>query len=321
MRCYRRQLKTTVIIEGGGGGGTSTITIERLGESSLTIIKGDAATIEFNFTSVDNSGEDTGDATGVWYVGNTKVATTTIYQGKNSFDITQYLHNGDNKIKLQVTDSVGSIKTYSMKSDWNKKVSGHFSVYEFACSDKSDTVLIDTELISILEQVRAHFGAAVHINSGYRTPAYNISIGGSPNSQHCKGTAADIWIKGVDPIRIALYLSSLPYFAKRGGIGYYSRTVLTGGFVHVDVRATKSRWISKTGTKYLSVSNIMPTIKQGSKDATGGVSYAVTVLQRHLGVTADGIFGAGTKAKLIEWQKAHGLAADGICGAATWSSF
>lgn len=111
-------VKTTVIIEGGGGGGgsTSTITIERIGESSIAVVKGDTATVEFNFTSVDNSGEDTGDATGVWYVGNTKVATTTIYQGKNSFDITQYLHNGDNKIKLQVTDSVGSMgsKTWNI---------------------------------------------------------------------------------------------------------------------------------------------------------------------------------------------------------------
>lgn len=133
------------------------------------------------------------------------------------------------------------IITYSMKKDWNKKVSAHFSVYEFACSDKSDTVLIDSQLIEVLEQIRAHFGAPVHINSGYRTPAYNISIGGSPKSQHCKGTAADIWIKGVDPIQIALYVSSLPYFAKSGGIGYYSRAVLTSGFVHVDVRTIRSR--------------------------------------------------------------------------------
>lgn len=213
------------------------------------------------------------------------------------------------------------VKTYSMKKDWNKKVSGHFSVYEFACSDKSDTVLIDTELVSILEQVRAHFGKPVHINSAYRTPAYNASIGGSPNSQHCKGLAADIVISGVDPIRIALYLSSLPYFAKRGGIGYYSRAQVTGGFVHVDVRTWKSRWISKAGTSYVSTSNIMPTIKQGSKDCTNGISYAVTILQRHLGLSADGTFGAGTKAKLIEYQKAHGLATDGICGPGTWRSF
>ena len=38
-------------------------------------------------------------------------------------------------------------------------------------------------------------------------------------------------------------------------------------------------------------------------------------------VKADGIFGASTKAKLMEWQKAHGLSVDGICGLATWGSF
>ena len=200
-------------------------------------------------------------------------------------------------------------------------MSAHFSVYEFACSDHSDTVLIDTELVYILEQVRAHFGKPVHINSGYRSPSYNISIGGSPRSQHCLGTAADVTIKGVDPIRTALYLASMPYFQKRGGIGYYSRVQLTGGFVHVDVRTTRSRWISKSGTKYISVANLMPTIRQGAKDAMNGASYAVTVLQRHLSVKADGIFGANTKAKLIEYQKGHGLAADGICGPATWGSF
>lgn len=97
--------------------------------------------------------------------------------------------------------------------------------------------------------------------------------------------------------------------------------IQNGVFDGVYVRSWKSRWISKTGTSYVSVNKIMPTIKQGAKDCTGGISYAVTVLQRHLGVTADGIFGAGTKAKLAAYQKAHSLTADGICGPATWSSF
>lgn len=214
-----------------------------------------------------------------------------------------------------------AVNTYSMKKDWNKKISTHFSVYEFACSDHSDTVLVDSQLIDVLEQIRAHFGKAVHINSAYRTPAYNISIGGSPRSQHCLGTAADIRIAGVDPIQIALYVSSLPLYAKRGGIGYYSRVGLKDGFVHIDVRSWKSRWISKAGTAYVSVTKIMPTIKQGAKDCAGGISYAVTVLQRHLGVNVDGNFGVGTREKLIAYQKAHGLTADGICGSATWSSF
>lgn len=214
-----------------------------------------------------------------------------------------------------------SIITYSMKKDWNKKLSKNFCAYEFACNDRSDEFKVATELVETLQQIRDHFGKPVLISSAYRTPAYNISIGGSSRSQHCLGTAADIHINGVDPIRIALYVASLPYFQKHGGIGYYSRAQVTGGFVHVDVRETHSRWISKSGTAYQVVSKIMPTIRQGSKDCTGGVSYAVTVLQRHLGLKVDGIFGAGTKAKLVEWQKAHGLAVDGICGMATWSSF
>lgn len=214
-----------------------------------------------------------------------------------------------------------SVITYSMKKDWNKKLSKNFSAYEFACNDKSDKFLVSTELVEVLQQVRDHFGKPVQINSAYRSPAYNISIGGSSHSQHCIGTAADICIKGIDPIRIALYVASLPYFQKHGGIGYYNRAQVTGGFVHVDVRKTPSRWISKSGTAYQVVSKIMPTIRQGSKDSTNGASYAVTVLQRHLGVKADGIFGVGTKTKLVEWQKTHGLTADGICGMATWGSF
>lgn len=108
-------VKTTVVIQGGGGGGTggntSVIKIERLDGSALTVVAGDPAIINFKFSSVDNSGDDTGSATGVWYVGNTKVGTQTVIQGKNSFDATQYLHSGDNTVKLQVTDSVGSVGT------------------------------------------------------------------------------------------------------------------------------------------------------------------------------------------------------------------
>lgn len=108
-------VKTQVVIQGGGGGGTggstSVIKIERLDGSALTVIAGDSAIINFKFSSVDNSGDDTGSATGVWYVGNTKVGTQTVIQGKNSFDVTQYLHSGDNTVKLQVTDSVGSVGT------------------------------------------------------------------------------------------------------------------------------------------------------------------------------------------------------------------
>lgn len=70
--------KMQVTIVGGGGGGPaagSTITIERIGESAITAVAGDPVVVKFRFTSVDSAGDDTGNATGTWYVGNTKVAT------------------------------------------------------------------------------------------------------------------------------------------------------------------------------------------------------------------------------------------------------
>lgn len=49
------------------------------------------------------------------------------------------------------------------------------------------------------------------------------------------------------------------------------------------------------------------------------MSYAVTVLQRHLGIkNPDGVFGTATEAAVIAWQKNHGLTADGVVGEKTW---
>ena len=41
------------------------------------------------------------------------------------------------------------------------------------------------------------------------------------------------------------------------------------------------------------------------------------VVQRALGITADGIYGPQTRAAILRFQRAHGLAADGIAGPAT----
>ena len=40
-----------------------------------------------------------------------------------------------------------SIITYSMKKDWNKKLSKNFCAYEFACNDRSDEFKVATELV------------------------------------------------------------------------------------------------------------------------------------------------------------------------------
>ena len=127
-----------------------------------------------------------------------------------------------------------TIKAYSKAKDGNKKLSTNFRVREFACTDGSDPIFIDSELVSVLQKIRTHFGKSVTITSAYRTPAKNKACGGSPYSQHLYGRAADVKISGVSPKKVAAYAESL--LKNRGGIGIYST------FTHIDVRATKSRW-------------------------------------------------------------------------------
>jgi lysozyme len=52
----------------------------------------------------------------------------------------------------------------------------------------------------------------------------------------------------------------------------------------------------------------------------GSVGADVKLAQKKLGISADGIFGSGTKAKVIAFQKAHKLDADGIIGKVTWNT-
>lgn len=105
------EIKQQFTITGGSGGGTatSTITITRITEDGSVVLLGDKAIIAFEFTSVDNSGDTTGAGTATWRVGNTTVATVPVSQGRNEFDITQYLKTGANNIRLSITDSFGSM--------------------------------------------------------------------------------------------------------------------------------------------------------------------------------------------------------------------
>ena len=80
-----------------------------------------------------------------------------------------------------------------------------------------------------------HFGAAVHIHSGYRTVSFNASLkNSSKKSQHCNGLAADLHVDGHTHQEVYNYACQL--LGDHGGVGLYSWGV------HIDVRANKSRW-------------------------------------------------------------------------------
>ena len=128
------------------------------------------------------------------------------------------------------------IHAYSKAASGGKPLSAHFKVREFACGDGSDAVLVAPRLVMVLETIRTHFGTAVTINSGYRTPQYNTKVGGVAHSQHCYGTAADIVVRGKTPAQVAAYARQL--MPDWGGVGVYSQK----GFTHIDVREVKSDW-------------------------------------------------------------------------------
>ena len=95
-------------------------------------------------------------------------------------------------------------------------------------------MLIAPRLVMVLESIRARFGAAVTINSGYRTPEYNAKVGGVACSQHCYGMAADIVVKGQTPETVAAFARTL--MLDWGGVGVYK------SFTHIDVREARADW-------------------------------------------------------------------------------
>lgn len=120
------------------------------------------------------------------------------------------------------------IYEYSLKKDGNENISPNFKVKEFACKDGNDRILIDSELINVLQQVRTHINQPIKIISGYRTEAYNKICNGAKNSYHLKGMAFDIRPYNCDLYELAILCAM--YGAK--GIGIYKKQ----NFIHIDNR-------------------------------------------------------------------------------------
>lgn len=119
------------------------------------------------------------------------------------------------------------VEKYSLKKDGEVNVAPNFKIKEFKCKDGSDEILLDSSFVlNKLQAIRTHFNRPVKINSAYRTPSYNKSVGGAKNSYHMKGRAFDIFISGVDLDEICRFAESIGI---KGIIRYNT-------FVHVDSR-------------------------------------------------------------------------------------
>jgi len=86
--------------------------------------------------------------------------------------------------------------------------------------------------VNVLQPVRDHYAKGVKVNSGYRSPEVNASVGGSKTSDHCKGQAADIEIPGVANAELAQYIKDKLQFTQLI-LEFYTPGVPDSGWVHV----------------------------------------------------------------------------------------
>jgi len=122
------------------------------------------------------------------------------------------------------------------------KLTKNFTREEFDSKDGStmpaDVLHNIQKVANQLQALRDDLGRSITINSGYRSQAHNKRIGGVKNSQHTKGTAADIVVSGMKPKDVAKAIETLISRGDmlQGGIGVYPT------FVHYDIRKTRARW-------------------------------------------------------------------------------
>jgi len=122
------------------------------------------------------------------------------------------------------------------------RITKHFRLKEFATKDGTPVPrrLIPTvrEVAKNLQVLRDEIGKPIKITSAYRHLKYNRKIGSKDTSQHVKGRAVDIQVKGMSPRKVYEVILRLIREGrmKQGGVGLYD------GFTHYDTRNFAARW-------------------------------------------------------------------------------
>ena len=122
------------------------------------------------------------------------------------------------------------------------QITADFHIREFKCSDGTkvpEGLLPNVAVLAAqLQIIRDYINTSITLNSAYRTEAYNVKCGGSPNSQHLQAKAADMVTGKYSPKQLAVIVKKLIKEKKilQGGVGVYP------SFVHYDIRGVEARW-------------------------------------------------------------------------------
>jgi zinc D-Ala-D-Ala carboxypeptidase len=138
------------------------------------------------------------------------------------------------------------------------KVSKNFVASEFVCTCGCRSLILFSDLVDALQDLRDLVGVPIRINSGYRCPGQNKSLANASSvSKHMVGIAADIALIN-SPMTLKEFYNlaeSIPAFMN-GGIGVYPVWHTPG--LHVDVRKGKARWLTEIVNgkyKYVGINN------------------------------------------------------------------
>ena len=173
---------------------------------------------------------------------------THVMQQTGKVNVPHEINHGvpQNMFKLQLEEGAAATThsdTFCPENNASDASSANFSLGEFRCHDGTNVPEKFRgnvqQVMNNLEVLRTELeNNSITINSGYRTPAYNQSIGGASQSRHMCGQAADIRVSDHTPTGVADTIETLitSRRMRQGGLGRYS------SFVHYDVRGTRARW-------------------------------------------------------------------------------
>ena len=107
-------IKSQFVITGGGGGSSSAtnLVVERITQSPVVATSTDKIEIKINYSSTDSDGELI-DGSYTWKIGNSIISTGVLVQGENTFDLTDAVTVGTQKLTLTVVDEGGSVNVKS----------------------------------------------------------------------------------------------------------------------------------------------------------------------------------------------------------------
>jgi len=104
----------------------------------------------------------------------------------------------------------------------------YFKLEEFDCPGLpgSGAEYMCKDFVKTLNSIRHTASIPLVITSGYRSPEHNEKVGGTPNSSHLKGVAADIACDN-SADRVKIVAAAIAHKVRRIGIAE--------GFIHLDV--------------------------------------------------------------------------------------